>query len=177
MSIDPDWALYRTLLSVLDEGSLSAAARALGLAQPTVARHIDAPEAALGVDLFIRSQRGLEPTDLAYSLHAQARIMATTAAALLRTASGTTGEIAGTVRITASDVVGVEHLPAILTQAAAGASRAGHRTVADRQGQRPARAPPAVDRCSLACAPRLSGQSGHAGIDRGPLGPRADRLR
>ncbi|MGI4877886.1 MAG: LysR family transcriptional regulator [Janthinobacterium lividum] len=116
MSIDPDWALYRTLLAVLDEGSLSAAARALGLTQPTIARHIDALEAALGVDLFIRSQRGLEPTELAFSLHAQARIMATTAAALLRTASGTTGEVAGTVRITASDVVGVEHLPAILTR-------------------------------------------------------------
>nr|WP_295662636.1 LysR family transcriptional regulator [Polymorphobacter sp.] len=116
MSIDPDWALYRTLLSVLDEGSLSAASRALGLTQPTVARHIDALEAALGVDLFIRSQRGLEPTDLAFSLHAQAQIMATTAAALLRTASGTTGEVAGTVRITASDVVVVEHLPAILTR-------------------------------------------------------------
>lgn len=116
MSTEPDWALYRTLLSVLDKGSLSAAARALGLTQPTVARHIDALEAALGVDLFIRSQRGLEPTDLAFSLHAQARIMATTAAALHRTASGTPGQIAGTVRITTSDVVGVEHLPAILTR-------------------------------------------------------------
>ncbi len=116
MSIDPDWALYRTLLSVLDEGSLSAAARALGLTQPTVARHIDSLEATLGVDLFIRSQRGLEPTDLAFSLHAQARIMATTAAALLRTASGAMGGVAGTVRITASDVVGVEHLPVILTR-------------------------------------------------------------
>ena len=116
MSTDPDWALYRTLLAVLDEGSLSAAARALGLTQPTVARHVDALEAALGADLFIRSQRGLEPTDLAFSLRAQARIMATTAAALLRTASGTTGAVAGTVRITSSDVVGVEHLPTILTR-------------------------------------------------------------
>ena len=116
MSTDPDWSLYRTLLAVLDEGSLSAAARALGLTQPTVARHVDALEAALGADLFIRSQRGLEPTDLAFSLRAQARIMATTAAALLRTASGTTGAVAGTVRITSSDVVGVEHLPTILTR-------------------------------------------------------------
>lgn len=116
MSTDPDWALYRTLLSVLDEGSLSGAARALGLTQPTVSRHIDALEAALGVDLFIRSQRGLEPTDLAFSLRSHARVMATTAASLLRTASGTSGETAGTVRISASDVVGVEHLPAILTR-------------------------------------------------------------
>ncbi|UAJ11767.1 LysR family transcriptional regulator [Glacieibacterium megasporae] len=116
MSTDPDWALYRTLLSVLDEGSLSAAARVLGLTQPTVGRHIDALEAALGVDLFIRSQRGLEPTDLAFSLHAQAQVMATAAAALLRTASGTAGEVSGIVRISTSDVVGVEHLPPVLTR-------------------------------------------------------------
>lgn len=116
MNSDPDWALYRTLLAVLDQGSLSAAARSLGLTQPTVARHIDALEAALGGDLFVRSQRGLDPTDLAHALQPQVQIMATTAAALLRTASGTTGQVAGTVRISASDVVGVEHLPPILTR-------------------------------------------------------------
>jgi DNA-binding transcriptional LysR family regulator len=116
MSSDPDWALYRTLLAVLDEGSLSAAARRLGLTQPTVARHVDALEAALGADLFVRSQRGLDPTDLARSLRAQAQVMATTAAALLRTASGTLGTVTGTVRISASDVVGVEHLPPILAR-------------------------------------------------------------
>jgi DNA-binding transcriptional LysR family regulator len=116
MSIDPDWALYRTLLSVLDQGSLSAAARALGLTQPTVARHVDALEAALGADLFVRSQRGLEPTDLALLLGPQARVMATTAATLLRSASGAQGLVAGTVRITTSDVVGVEYLPTVLTR-------------------------------------------------------------
>jgi DNA-binding transcriptional LysR family regulator len=116
MSSDPDWALYRTLLAVLDEGSLSAAARSLGLTQPTVARHIDALEAALQADLFVRSQRGLDPTDLAQSLRSHAQVMATTAAALLRTASATLGNVAGTVRISASDVVGVEHLPPILAR-------------------------------------------------------------
>lgn len=116
MNSDPDWALYRTLLAVLDEGSLSAAARNLGLTQPTVARHVDALEASLGADLFVRSQRGLEPTDLAQALRPHAQIMATTAAALLRAASGTRGSVAGTVRISASDVVGVEHLPPILTR-------------------------------------------------------------
>lgn len=116
MSIDPGWALYRTLLAVLEEGSLSAAARNLGLTQPTVARHVDTLEASLGADLFVRSQRGLEPTDLAMALRPHAQIMAATAAALLRTASGTPGAIAGTVRISASDVVGVEHLPSILTR-------------------------------------------------------------
>jgi len=114
MSSDPDWALYRTLLAVLEDGSLSAAARRLGLTQPTVARHVDALEAAVGADLFVRSQRGLAPTDLAVSLRPFAETMASTAAALLRTASGAIGQVEGTVRISASDVVGVEHLPPIL---------------------------------------------------------------
>jgi len=116
MGTDPDWALYRTFLAVLDGGSLSAAARELGLTQPTVARHVDTLEDALGGHLFVRSQRGLEPTELAEALRPHAQIMATTAAALLRTASGVPGTIAGTVRISASDVVGVEHLPPILTR-------------------------------------------------------------
>jgi len=116
MSNDPDWALYRTLLAVLEDGSLSAAARRLGLTQPTIARHVDALEAAVGADLFVRSQRGLAPTDLALSLRPHAETMASTAAALLRTASGAVGQVAGTVRISASDVVGVEHLPPILAR-------------------------------------------------------------
>jgi DNA-binding transcriptional LysR family regulator len=116
MSSDPDWDLYRTLLTVIEKGSLSAAARELNLTQPTIARHIEALEAGFGADLFTRSQRGLTPTDLALSLRPLAENMASTAAALVRTASGEAGEVAGTVRISASEVVGVEYLPAILTQ-------------------------------------------------------------
>ncbi|HEX7761333.1 MAG TPA: LysR family transcriptional regulator, partial [Caulobacteraceae bacterium] len=59
----PDWDLYRTFLAVVDAGSLSGAARALGIAQPTVGRHIESLEAALGGDpLFTRSPGGLRPT-------------------------------------------------------------------------------------------------------------------
>ncbi len=116
MNNDPDWALYRTLLAVIEDGSLSGAARRLGLTQPTVARHVDALEAALGADLFVRSQRGLTSTDLALALRHHAEAMASIAAALLRTASGAVGQVAGTVRISASDVVGVEHLPPILAR-------------------------------------------------------------
>jgi len=115
---DPGWELYRSLLGVLDEGSLSGAARSLGLAQPTIGRHVEALEAALGIALFTRSQRGLDPTDAALALRPYAESMAATAAALRRVASsqgdGTQGAARGTVRITASDVVAVEVLPPIL---------------------------------------------------------------
>ena len=116
MNSDPDWSLYRTLLAVIEDGSLSGAARRLGLTQPTVARHVDALEAAAGADLFVRTQRGLTPTDLALSLKPYAEMIASTAAALLRVASGPVGEITGTVRISASDIAGVEHLPPVLAQ-------------------------------------------------------------
>ncbi|MGI4943946.1 MAG: LysR family transcriptional regulator [Janthinobacterium lividum] len=115
MSADPDWAWYRSFLAVAEEGSLSAAARRLGITQPTVARHIDALEQAVGVALFLRSQRGLVPTELALELRPYARMLDFTAAALLRTASGRAGEVRGRVRVSASEVVGVEHLPPILT--------------------------------------------------------------
>ncbi|OWV93275.1 LysR family transcriptional regulator [Rhizobium sp. R72] len=114
MNRDPDWHLYRTLLAVLEHGSLSAAARELGLTQPTVGRHIDALEEAIGSQLFVRSPNGLLPTDAALELKPYAQTLAATSAALLRTASGHRERVAGTVRISASEVIGVEILPPIL---------------------------------------------------------------
>ncbi|HEV2574319.1 MAG TPA: LysR family transcriptional regulator [Beijerinckiaceae bacterium] len=116
MNTDPSWDLYRSFLAVLDEGSLSGAARLLGLTQPTIARHIDALEAATGCGLFLRSQRGLIATDAALELKPYAQTLAATATALLRTASGYGETVKGTVRITASEVVGAEHLPPILAR-------------------------------------------------------------
>lgn len=113
-STEPDWQWYRSFLAVLDEGSLSAAARALGLTQPTLGRHIDALEGALQLKLFTRSFDGFAPTDAALALQPYAVGLADTASALLRTASGQREGVRGTVRITASEVVGVEVLPPIL---------------------------------------------------------------
>jgi DNA-binding transcriptional LysR family regulator len=110
------WELYRTMLAVLQEGSLSGAARALGITQPTAGRHIEALENALKVSLFTRSQLGLMPTDVALALQPHAEAMQSTAASLERAASGhADGErVQGTVRVSASEVVGVEWLPPII---------------------------------------------------------------
>ncbi len=115
MNREPSWDIYRTFAAVLREGSLSAAARALGLTQPSVARHIEALEQAVGGTLFLRSQRGLSPTDRAIALQPYAETMLATSAALLRTATAGADAIAGTVRLTASEVVAAEHLPRVLT--------------------------------------------------------------
>ncbi|NTF81760.1 LysR family transcriptional regulator [Agrobacterium rhizogenes] len=111
---EPSWDFYRTFLAVLQHGSLSAAARELGLTQPTIGRHIDALEEAIGAELFTRSQQGLLPTDAALALKPYAETLANTTAALLRVASSSRDRVSGTVRISASEVIGVEVLPPIL---------------------------------------------------------------
>jgi DNA-binding transcriptional LysR family regulator len=111
---EPGWDELRTFIEVARDGSLSGAARRLGLTQPTVGRHVDALEAALGLTLFTRSPRGLTPTPAAQALGPHAEAMAAAAAALGRTASGEAAADRGTVRVTASDVMGCEVLPAIL---------------------------------------------------------------
>jgi DNA-binding transcriptional LysR family regulator len=112
----PDWDHYRSFLAVVTTGSLSGAARALGLSQPTVGRHIEALEAALGGGaLFTRSPGGLRPTEAALALRPHAEAMALAAEALVRTASGEAEAVRGAIRITASEIVGAEVLPPILT--------------------------------------------------------------
>ncbi|MBV9418362.1 MAG: LysR family transcriptional regulator [Alphaproteobacteria bacterium] len=113
---EPKWETYRSFLAVMTEGSLSAAARKLGLTQPTLGRHIDELEEALGQSLFTRSQAGLIATQAARELLPHAHAMASAADALIRTASGTEREERGTVRVTASVFIGSEVMPAILTR-------------------------------------------------------------
>jgi DNA-binding transcriptional LysR family regulator len=110
------WDLYRSFLAVVQQGSLSGAARALGAAQPTIGRHINALEQALGGPLFTRSPGGLQPTALAMALLPHAKTMEAAVAAIERTAFSTGGEDVGSVRITASEIIGAEVLPPILTE-------------------------------------------------------------
>ncbi|ULR91388.1 LysR family transcriptional regulator [Comamonas sp. B21-038] len=110
------WELYRSFLGVLDAGSLSGAARAMGIAQPTVGRHVVSLEKALGVTLFTRSQTGLLPTEAALALQPLAQAMQRAATALQRAAKSQGSGIQGTVRVTASEVIGQEVLPPLLAQ-------------------------------------------------------------
>jgi DNA-binding transcriptional LysR family regulator len=112
----PDWHLFRAFLAVVREGSLSSAARVLGTTQPTMGRQVAALEASLGVKLFTRSLGGLSPTEAGTRLIPSAEAMAAAAEAAQRSASGEIEEERGTVRITASDVIGAEVLPAILAE-------------------------------------------------------------
>jgi DNA-binding transcriptional LysR family regulator len=109
-----DWSLYRSFLAVMRGGSLSAASRTLGMTQPSMGRHIDALELALGVTLFIRAQGGLSPTPIALELLDAVESMAAAVQQAARVASGGKEEERGTVRITASQMMGGEVLPGLL---------------------------------------------------------------
>jgi DNA-binding transcriptional LysR family regulator len=110
---EPAWDELRTFLEVARDGSLSGAARRLGFTQPTVGRHIDSLEEALGVTLFTRSPRGLTPTAAANALVPHSEAMAAAAAALARSASSAAAIDRGVVRVTASEIMGAEALPAM----------------------------------------------------------------
>lgn len=108
-----DWRLIPTFLAALDCGSLLAASRQLGSSQPTVGRQLAELESQLGTVLFERTGRGLRPTASAHALEAAARHMSDGAHNLVR-AIQTQTEVAGTVRLTASQPVACILLPPVL---------------------------------------------------------------
>jgi len=113
---DPDWNQLHAFLATVEAGSLSAAARELGLTQPTVGRQVAALEQNLGVVLFERVGRSLALTVAGGELYESARSMSEAASRLSIIASGQSQAIEGLVRITASDIVAAYILPPILEQ-------------------------------------------------------------
>lgn len=109
-----DWNQARAFLATVEEGSLSAAARALGLTQPTLGRQVAALEDELGIVLFERVGKSLELTPSGLELLDHVRAMRDAANRISLTASGRSQTIEGTVCITASDVFSVYVLPPIM---------------------------------------------------------------
>lgn len=110
-SVAFDWNQARAFLATVEEGSLSAAARALGLTQPTLGRQVTALEAELGVVLFERVGRSLVLTPSGVELLEHVRAMYAAANQLSLTASGQSQSIEGLVRVTATDILSVHVLP------------------------------------------------------------------
>ena len=114
----PDWTLIRSFLVVAQAGSLSAAARQLGLTQPTLGRHVAELETALGVILFERRRDGLRLTEKGLALAERAEPMREAADAFARLAEGSAERMAGTVRLTASEIMAAYVLPPMLARLA-----------------------------------------------------------
>ena len=97
-----DWNQARAFLVTAEEGSLSAAARALDMTQPTVGRQVAALEAELGVLLFERTNSGLVLTQNGIDLMAQVQAMGSAATNLSLLASGHAETVEGSVCISAT---------------------------------------------------------------------------
>lgn len=115
-SITFDWNRARAFLVTAEEGSLSAAARALGTTQPTLGRQVSALEGELGVALFERVGRGLVLTPSGLELMEHVRAMGEAANRMSLSASGQSQSIEGTVRITADEINATFTLPPIIME-------------------------------------------------------------
>jgi len=93
----------RSFIAVVDAGSLTGAARVLGLAHPTVARHVQQLESALGLALFDRRPTGLVLNRAGARLAASARGMLESARAFEQVTAAVRTSGSGVVRIMAPE--------------------------------------------------------------------------
>jgi DNA-binding transcriptional LysR family regulator len=90
---------------------LSAAAKALGLTQPTLSRQVAALEAEMGITLFERVGQRLVLTEAGMALLEFARSMGAAASQFSLGATGQSQQIEGTVVISAGELDAVFRLP------------------------------------------------------------------
>ncbi|MBU2867001.1 LysR family transcriptional regulator [Pacificibacter marinus] len=111
-----DWNKARAFLVTAEEGSLSAAARALGMAQPTLGRQVDGLEQELGVVLFERVGRGLTLTPSGMELLDHVRGMGEAAGRVSLTAVGQSQALEGSISISASEIYATALLAPIIAK-------------------------------------------------------------
>lgn len=114
--INFDWNRARAFLVTAEEGSFSAGARALGVAQPTLGRQVSALEQELGVTLFERLGQGLALTDAGQQLKQHVQSMADAASRFSLSASGQNTQLDGRVGLAVSELEAVFLLPPVIEQ-------------------------------------------------------------
>jgi DNA-binding transcriptional LysR family regulator len=105
----------RTIAKVATLGTVSAAARELGVHRATVQRHVDILEGVLGTPLFIRHSRGYTPTETALQLKRLAEQADEGFQKVARSAQSTRDTVAGTVTINCTTLIGFLLVEAIDT--------------------------------------------------------------
>lgn len=109
-----DWNQLRAFLETAETGSLSAAARKLGLTQPTLSRQVAAIEHSMGVTLFERVGKTMALTSTGLDLLEHARAMGTAVEALSLAATGRSQAVGGVVSVSATDIMAARVLPALV---------------------------------------------------------------
>jgi DNA-binding transcriptional LysR family regulator len=100
-----DWDDLRFFRAGARQGSLSAAAKDLQVAQSTVGRRLVSLEASLGVRLLNRTPDGYVPTLAGHEVRAQAERLEAQAISLERSVGGRDTRLAGLVRINCAEAV------------------------------------------------------------------------
>lgn len=106
-----DWNQARAFLVTAREGSLSSAAKALGLTQPTLSRQVSGLEDSLNVVLFEKFGRGLALTPAGHDLLSYVEKMGDAAANLNLSASGKSQALSGSVCISSPEYTSAFIMP------------------------------------------------------------------
>src|SRR5258708_11206357 len=109
-----EWSDLRIFLAIAREGTLGAAARKLGLSQPTVGRRLRALERSIGQTLFQRTGDGFVLTDEGSTVLSHAERIEEEALAFQRQLAGRERRLDGTLRVSSSDWFGAHMLTPIL---------------------------------------------------------------
>lgn len=102
----PSLIAYTAFARAYEMGSFSAVGRELGLTQSTVSKHIASLESELGVQLFARTTRRLNPTLEAERLYEGVQLLLDAAEAIHSSVGGPRAEPSGLLRITLPDSYG-----------------------------------------------------------------------
>lgn len=111
-----DWNNTRAFLVTAEEGTLSAAAKALELTQPTLSRQVAALEAEMGVTLFERVGQRLVLTESGLELLEYARSMGNAAMQFSLAATGQSLQLEGSVVVSVGELDAVFRLPKIIAK-------------------------------------------------------------
>ena len=119
MVMNANWDDLRVFLTLAREGTLTTAAKALGVSHPTVARRVQALEKQIGARLFERLPDRFVPTQAGEGLLADTEAMEKAAQSIHRRSAGLSDTVSGTVRLSADEAMAVlvaRHLPGLRAQ-------------------------------------------------------------
>ncbi|MGQ7844518.1 LysR family transcriptional regulator [Granulosicoccus sp. 3-233] len=108
------WDNLRHFLAVAQHGTLSAAARVLGVSHSTVQRRIGILEQELQTSLFCRTNNGFRLTASGKALFGEALRLQTTLESISRNVAGSDADVKGRVVLTSTDTLCFSILPAMI---------------------------------------------------------------
>ncbi|MCU9846887.1 LysR family transcriptional regulator [Defluviimonas sp. WL0024] len=111
-----NWDDLRFVLAVAEEGSVSGAARRLGVNHATVLRRIAAYEEAVGIEIFDKTARGYSVPPVQNRVIEAAREVDRAVQAVGRMLQGVRSPLSGTIRVTATDTFCQFVLPPIVAE-------------------------------------------------------------